>query len=231
MGPLLNKLYHALAIVSISTLLAIGGVMGVLIGGGKLTNDRAEFIVETLRGLHDDMINPPPEPESEPVEPTPDPVMSVDTVRAALSAKHLVDARIDRALTDLAHRQELLDQAAHELMTRGESFDAQVADWEAQRRRLLEADKDAGFKSLLDTVAKLDPKQGKAHLLYLWEQQPSDAVLVLNALSISKRQRILDEFTGPQETNVMNQLLERLRLMELDELVPQSGKTTGDAPS
>ncbi len=231
---MMGKLYSAIAVFCIATILSTSGIVGYLVSADHLTPQRWNVMVETLRGQHDDLFAEPNDPEGADAadpqqdQPLPTGQRTADALRAQLDEQQLLDARFERAMGDLAARKELLDQTLQELITRGEQFDARRQAWIGEQDRLRNAVVEEGFKAALETVEKMAPKQAKEHFIFMWNKEPADAVRMLNALSPSRRQRILDQFKTAEETQVMNGLLERLRLLELDSFAPESGKTGGN---
>ncbi|MBN2445925.1 MAG: hypothetical protein JXO22_04330 [Phycisphaerae bacterium] len=228
---MLGKLYGLLAVLSIATLLAGGGVTGYLAASGQLTPERMQLVGEVVRGEHDDLLVP--EEDAPTTQPALEPGAAIDArklelLRDSLGIRQLADARLERILSDITARQSLLDQSVQDLIVRGEHLDDEKTRWGDERAKLRSADLDEGFKSELETIEKLSPKQAKEHLVRTWDENPADAVRIVHALPVSKRQRILDQLKTPEELDVLHELLERLRLMELDDTAPTSGTTTGD---
>lgn len=231
---MLSRAYNALAIFSIATLLAGGGLVGYLGATGKLTQPRAQVVVETLRGEHDDLFAP--EEEAEEAAPATDPndptngeqpavasARAAETLRERWQAQGLLSAALERELNDVIARQRLLDQATQELIEQGEAFETAQERWRKERERIAQRDLDEGFKRELEYVEGLQPDQAKEHLLRVWDKQPIDAVRIINGLPTSKGRRILDQFKSPQELEIMHELLERLRRLGLEESAPTAG--------
>jgi hypothetical protein len=225
----LSKLYNLVAVVAIGSLLALGGLGGYLAGAGHLNRERVTLLAAVVRGEHDDLLHPEPEPEAdvatEPEEASG--VRAADALRTALLDKQLTDARLDRVLSDIAARQQLLDQAVQELVANTEVFESRKQEWVEQRQRMLAADQDAGFQRELEYVESLQPRQAKEHLVRTWQGSRADAIRLLRQMPVNKGRRVLEEFKTPEELDLMNELLEQLRMSDLEEIAPASGKTAG----
>lgn len=222
---MLTKLFNLLAVVSIGTLLAIGGIAGYLVGGGQLTPDRMRWMFEVARGDHDEKLTPEEMVDPNAAANAADETVILrerrtETLRDRIRAKHLLDAQVERALKNVVARQELLDQAMLELINKQETLASSREDWQKQRKRLLNADQEAGFKEELDTVTNLEAAQAKSHLVMKYSKDPAEAVRLLRAMPMNKRKRLLAELKTPQELQLMHELLEQLSNTELAEIAP-----------
>ncbi len=226
----MSKLYNLLAIFAISSLLASTGVLGYLVGAGKLSPLRAELIARVLRGELDAPPPPASQPAaSQPAEEEPRRARTADEVREMRRMEHLESLRLERARRDLAAQKELLDQALAHLVSEQEGLVKQRDEFEARRKRLAEADKDVGFQRELQYIAGLQPKQAKEHLLRSWAKQPADAVRLMMKLDVSKGKRILEQFKTPQEIETMHELLEQVRRQDSESDLAKSGTARGEA--
>jgi hypothetical protein len=228
----LAKLYNGLAILAIATTLAVGAFVGLLFGSERLTGQRIETIAAVLRGEYDDAAADAAttQPAEHGGAARPSGTRSAEQVRQALVGEQLRRAALERAARDVAARQELLDHAMQYLLTSQEQLEQDQAAWREKKRKETEALRDAGFQQELRLVSKLSPKLAKEHVVRSWQKHKADAVRLLQALSESKGQRILEQFKTPEEIDIMHQLLEQLRLQGTDEFAAGSGTTSGDAP-
>jgi hypothetical protein len=220
---MLTRLFNLLAIVSIGTLLAVGGIVGFLGQQGHLTGDRLQLIAEVVRGEHDDLLSeevvedPNAGIAEEPVHAA---GRSAEALRAKVGAQRLLDAKLERTLNNVVAQKRLLDQAMQELLNREESFASAQERWKSQRDKLQSADEDAGFQEEVTTVQSLDAAMAKEHLTRKYDKSPADAVRLFRALPVSNRKRILAELTTPRELDLMHELLEQLSNAELAEFAP-----------
>jgi hypothetical protein len=222
---MLTKLFNLVAVVSIGTLLALGGIVGYLSGSGQITPQRWQWMLEVARGEHDEVLTPQEAADpNAPVQQEDEAIFLRDqresNLRDRIRAKHLLDAQVERALKNVVARQELLDQAMQELLNKQDSFASSKEQWKDQRSKIMNADQEAGFKQELETVASLDSEQAKTHLVMKHATDPASAVRLLRALPVGKRKRILAELKTPQETKLMHELLEQLSNSELAEIAP-----------
>ncbi|TWT45436.1 hypothetical protein RAS1_18610 [Phycisphaerae bacterium RAS1] len=236
------KIYQLLAVVGIANLLAGGGVIGYLVATGKLTPQRLEHMAAALRGEAEPAGVSTSQPASAPADHATD-----DEVGAARSAGHAdahgvrpgetVDLRrrhaqlesllLERARQDIAARQRLLDSSLQTLMSKAEEFEAGKVSWQQQRKKLTEADSDAGFLREVEYVSGLSPRLAKEHLSRTWASHQPDAVRLFMKLSVAKGKKILEQMKTPDELKLMHELLEQLRLARVEGYADTSGKTDG----
>lgn len=222
---MLTKLFNLVAVVSIGTLLAIGGIGGYLVGGGQLTPERVRWMFEVARGDHDATLAPDDDGVDDSATSAADePVIlrekRTTNLRDRIRAKHLLDAQVERAIKNVVAKQELLDQAMQELINKEEAFSSSKDQWQDQRKKIMNADLEAGFKQELETVSSLEATQAKSHLVMKHAKDPASAIRLLRAMPISKRKRVLAELKSPQEMKLMHELLEQLSNPELAEIAP-----------
>lgn len=231
---MIRKLYHLLAILGIACTLGGGALVGTLVATGQLNAQRVDAIASILRG------ESPAAPASQPaasaparVEPGPAAARapSADEIARHQRETQLRRLALDRASADLRAQQELLGQAMHELIMRGEQFDQKRTDWLAQREKLMDESRDSGFAREVELLSNLAPKQAKEHLVRTWRKNKADAVRIMNALSTSKAKALLSQLKTPEETEVLHELMEQLRTQDVTALAPEAGTASDDDSS
>lgn len=230
---MLAKLYNGLAIISIASILAIGAMVGLLLGSGRLTPERLETIAQVLRGELDEQAEATDDAQAsgssseEAGQPGPATAASADEIRQQQREQQLTRALQERAQRDLRAQRELLDQALQRLITAEERFEEDRQAWKTKLEQRQGAVRDEGFEKELQFVAKLPPKQAKEHLVLKWKDEPAEAVRLLSALPVSTGKRVLEQLKTPQEIQIMHALLEQLSADDINPLEPGSGKTAG----
>jgi hypothetical protein len=222
------RIYDALAIIALSTLLSTSGLAAYLFSVGRLNVERLETIAAVLRG--ESLVAPgaaeaaaaPPPPSSQPALAQAEGAPTAEELREARRRGHIESLRLERARRDLEAQQRLLQLAMQQLIAEQESFTLQKSDFEQQRERLLKAELDEGFAKELEYVSGLPPKLAKEHILRSWEKHPVDAVRLFMRIDAGRGKRILEQFKSPAELRIMHELLERVRL---------SGATQAPAPA
>lgn len=232
------KLYQFLAIIGVANLFAGGGVIGYLVATGKLTPQHLEQMAAVLRGDTPALAVPTSQPASAPAgtgaaphgaatgdshAPAPRP-QTADERRKQAQVECLL---LERSRQDLVARQRLLDSSLQTLISKAEEFEAAKAAWEQQRKKLTEADSDAGFLREVEYVSGLPPKLAKEHISRTWATHRPDAVRLFTKLSVAKGKKILEQMKTPDELKLMHELLEQLRLAKVEGYAEESGKTDG----
>lgn len=228
---MLARLYGVLAALSIASMLAIGIFGSYLALSGRLSGERLAAVAAVLRGelpAAPAPAAPEPASQSQPAS-AEHRRRSADEIHQQHVQDQLTRALTERALRDIASRQELLDRALQHLIQEGEKFDKSRSDWLAQQEKLRQKVRDEGFEHELKLVAGLSPTQAKDHLLRKWSKHPADAVRLLRGMPASKATRILEQFRTAEELQTLHELLEQLGQQEADVKALESGKTSSDA--
>lgn len=226
---MLSKLYGLVAIMSVAALLAGSGFVGYLIYAGKLTEGRLDLVASVLRGELDDELDSEDAEtdaaagadEAEHV------VRSSEEIDAARRHQQMQSAVLDRAAADAGARQGLVDQTLQHLVKLQEQFRVEKEEW-VKRKETLAADaRDRGFLKELEYVGALSSKQAKGHIVRTWEKNKADVVRLFMAISSKKGKRIMGELKSPKELELLHELLEQLRLQDIDSLASESGRKPG----
>jgi hypothetical protein len=227
---MIGKLYNALAVVAIATLLSAGGLLGFLCGTGRLSAGRLERIAAVLRGELD-AVDPkqPSEPAAASAAIEGGAGSTGALAQRGRRADYLRGLAIERARRDVQARQQLLDQALHELLSNQETLASEKQVVAEQRKKLASPGPDKGFEQELEYVSGLAPKQAKEHLLRAFKKQPADAIRLLMNMDVGRGKRIFAQFKTPEELEIMSQLLEQLRVQNVDGYASESGTTDGKA--
>ena len=215
--------------IAIATLLSAGGFVGFLWGSGKLNTERVEAIAAVLRGQSGADADAVEADGSDVAASQPAAVRSpsAEEARQARRARERQAATLERAERDLAAQRTLLDQVIQNEIELRESFDRQKSAWIAQKEKLTEGLNEEGFK-LEVKYASMLPDLAKDHVISMWKKgQVADVVRLFRALDASKGRKILSEFKTAEEKQIFHQLMEKLRLPDVDGFVPGSGKSPG----
>ena len=227
---MMAKLYSMLAIFSIATMLATGGLCTFLYGSGKINAGRLDTIAAVLRGEFDESEQETPEEAAVAEENQQEEsgrAQSAEEVRAVRHQSHLRMQMLERARQDMTAQRRLLDQSLQYLIEKEEQVTQKHSDFTEQQKQLTEEVQDIGFERELEYVASLPPKQAKDHIIYTWNKRQADAVRLFMQLDVSKGKRILKEFKTPEEARITSQLLEQLRTQKLEDHASESGTTDG----
>ena len=226
---MISKIFNLLAVISIATLLALGGMAGFLFGSGRLNQPRIEKIAAVLRcELDDDTDSPEAAPNTQPAEADHGAGgrLSAEAIKFARYDDERRRAILERAEADVRAQRDLLNQALQDLVNSQESFERDKEEWQKRRKRLSQEQQDKGFLKELAYVKKLSAKQAKAHVLQTWKKHRADVVRLFNALKPREGQRILDEFKSTEELQIIHELLEQLRNQDMGDPPSTSGRTS-----
>jgi hypothetical protein len=226
---MIARIYNALAIVAIATLLAFNGFCAYLVGSGRLNAGRLATIAAVLRGELEYSAQAASAPEATQAAAQSLGGQSADPVRAARQAAALRGQMLERAKHDVEARQRLLDQALQHLLDEQEQAKAQQTAATRERAKG-SADQDPGFQRELEIVAGLPPAQAKEYIVRLWKKQPADAVRMVMNLDTSRVKKVFGQMKTPEEMEVISQLLEQLRQQDPESYAQESGTTEGAAP-
>lgn len=228
---MLGKIYSLLGFVGVAMLLGGGAFGGYLYFTGALSGDRVGRIAAILKGEEAaPAASQPAATQAAAVEP--EPTMAerpADEIKRQRREDRIRRALLERSKRDVIAQRELLETAIHELVTRGDAFDAEKQRWEEARKLADKEERDEGFEQYMTYFAKLPAKQAKDELIRTWKKQKADALRIMTAVKPTEGRKILELMTTPEEAEVRHELLEQIRNQAVDSFAPKSGKTSGDA--
>ncbi|MCG3126160.1 MAG: hypothetical protein CHACPFDD_00990 [Phycisphaerae bacterium] len=226
---MLSKVYHISAIGSIAVTIGVLGFAGYLFGVGRLNGERIEQIAAVLRGEGGGSATS--QPASQPVltveQVDEQRAQAVDELRKARRDEQIRRAVLERAAQEVNARQALLDRSLHQLVTLGEQFERDRASWREQQSKLAAKSQEGGFVKELEYVNALDPKQAKEHIVRAWRKSKADVVRLFMALETDKGTSILRQLKDGPELEILHELLEQLRIQDVDKFAAQTRTETG----
>lgn len=217
----MRTIWNALSILAIANLLGLGAFAGWLFMSDRLDGQRVEQIREMLsetinqeKARLDDEANALEEARLQAeadAKKTALPLGTMDSVSLKLELSEIDRQRLlrrQREMTDL----QLSLQRERELLDRDvASFEAEKADFESWRTRLLEIEGADQFKKTLATYEGMKAKDATASLQALLDLGDRDQVVTyLSAMDERKRTKIMTEF-NEADPGVAADLLEALR--------------------
>lgn len=226
----MSKLFNLLSIFSVATLLALAAVGVYLVAVGRLGPAEFDAISSILRGqLPAAYVAAASPATSQPVEPAvPTSAPAADEARSNRNRERLSRLTLERAAADVAARQALLNQSLQQLITLQEDFERRKKQWTEQQQKLASSALDRGFQKELDYVSNLAPKIAKDHVIRTWKKQPADVVKLFTAIERGKGQKILEQFKSDDELTIVHELLEQLRLQNVNTFASAPGIRPGD---
>jgi multidrug efflux pump subunit AcrA (membrane-fusion protein) len=168
----MRRIYHAVAMLAIIHLLVLTGLIGILVGTGRLDRDKAQQIAAVLRGerpLEAKAVAATSRPVIEPVLAR-DSSEKIEQANTNEEVQRLLDLRRQRELSD---RKNLVDAAMLSLTRQREAMAKQLADFEqAQRQAKIESEQAVPDRE----VAILSGLSAKSARDLLMKKQMPDAV-------------------------------------------------------
>lgn len=202
---MIRKLYHALALLALVNLFAMGGLIGFLVATDRLDKERVEQVAKVLRGQW------PQErvAASQPIEPPPPPKISREEIEAAQAKRELY------RLVDNRHQRESADRLALEnsihlqVLRRLEEIDRKNEEFKKQKQELAQQSQEEGFAQALDMYSNMEPKQAK-DLLRL-KQKDADVVALLMEMDPNRRKKIVNVCKTPEERIWIGRILNQIQ--------------------
>jgi len=228
----INRIFNIAAIFSIASLVAIGGFAGYLVAAGRVNAARLDKLAAVLRGEldGDHGAEASAEATSQPVATSrPASGQTLAELQRSQARDQVRRALLERAGADAEARQQLVDQALQELLALREEFERRKAAWEEERAKLTSELQDAGFQRELEYFGSLSPKLAKEHLLLTWQKHKADAVRLFMGLDPRKGKSILEQCKTDEEIKVMHELLEQIRLQDIEASVAGTRTAQGFA--
>lgn len=232
---MVSKLLTAIAIVSVATVLSVGGFTGFLVGSGRLNGPRVDLIASVLRGELDhwqpdaESATSQPAAASQPAtEPVPAERGEMSDAKGHTTLEML---RLDRERSDVDARRRLLDQVLKDVVVREEQLEKKQKDLTELKEKSTAAANDEGFQKELDYVSSLKPALAKEHLVRVWKQSKADAVRLMVNIDEGRGKRVLEQFKTPEEFQIMTDLLEQIRNQGVTAYAGKSGTTNGQSPT
>lgn len=219
---MIARLYSALGVFCVATFLAVGGFVAFLFGSHRLDARKLELVAAILRG------EPIGRLDAATTQPSSAPSAEAGRAHTDPRREDLRYHLLCRAEEDLKAQKRLLDQAMQHLLAEQDRLAREKAEWQQQQQRLTSQVKEAGTEREVEVVAGLAPKLAKEHIIRLWNRNKADAVALVMQLDVNKTRRILAQMKTPEEQKIMSELLEQLRLAQLEGEARESGTTGGD---
>lgn len=117
----------------------------------------------------------------------------------------LREAAIDKTLGQLHNLQNnvVIQRERHNQVVK--SFEQRLADYETNND-------DASLREVREMIENMRPKQAKAILVKMVEEESSkDVVGILGTLASDKQKKIIAEFKTPEEQEILNNLMKEIR--------------------
>ena len=206
MKTLLPVLWNFFLYFCLATLLAQGGIFVYLWLFGGLDGSRLASIVAVVQGI-------------EPVEEkTPEAGSRKTASTEQVSYEQILKERTAQSRS-LQLREDALNNALEQLRARQDALDKRVKQekqaretFEKQLKEIEETAASEGMENVRETLIKIDPAQAKTLLVGMYKNKEMRSIVLLLAdMDNSKRARIIGEFQTPEEVEILQEILDKLR--------------------
>jgi flagellar motility protein MotE (MotC chaperone) len=205
MNSTMKTLYHLIALIAITHLLVIGGLVGYLLGSGKLNRQSASTIAAALRG--ETLV---PATATAPAASQPVAVEAPD--RHSFESIEMQLAMLDREKRFVTDRYSSLKAAELKLIQDREALNQKQHGFTRQVKVQRQASEDAGFAKALALYTQMPPEAAKEDFMKL---DIDIVVRYLMNMPKQKSAKILEEFEQPDEQNRRQEITERIRTQQL----------------
>jgi len=197
----IRKAYQILAMLAVLHLLALGGGVGYLAARGKLDAARMAKLVEVFK----DVEEPAEQSVDGPiVEPTPEPLPSVESIKQRQIEDEIVRRNAVRHQAELDQRQAAIQLEIVELERQRAEFERYRNQIVQQHEARDEVDQSRGFKKELELFSQMKPRQSFEFLL---AKRPEDAAHLLLEMPARTAKKVAESAKTPEERQAMGSIL------------------------
>lgn len=204
----MKRVYHALALIAIINLFAVGGLVGYLFASGRLNEERVNQIGEVLRGEYPVK----EEPTTQPAAVAEKPLQSREEI-AAVQAKRefyqLVGARHEREMVD---RKALNESIQLQVLRRLEDIEQKSEQFQQQKTAFEAESEQEGFTQALEMYSAMDPKLAKD--LLRTREKDADVVRLLVQMDSNKRKKIINACKAQEERVWIGRILNQVQKLD-----------------
>ncbi len=225
---MIRSLWTLITVLAIANLLALLGLVGWLVGSGRLDADRFNDIRETLGETIVDqetrvaslerertMEEAAAEAERRALIP---PLTAADRLRNVNESEEVTRQRRERLTRDVRDLQRTLDRERETLDDRVAAFNQERDEFEMMRNRIRAIEGEEQFLKAVGHLQAQKPAKARDILQALMDAGEMDqAVAYLNAMSARQAAKVIGAFEEPA---VAADLLERLRTRGTENRAP-----------
>ncbi len=220
-----KRAYHTVALFALLNVLAVGGLVGYLVGSGVLDVKKGRRLVSVMRG--EDLTQTDTTPAETPVDATMEPAETPTTGEAVAESQmgvEIMRREGERIKAELDQRLALNNSILLRVMTERERFQREQDEAANQQEASRKLRGEEGFKKQLAILESLNPKIAVQHLLAV--SDPDDAARILLQIDTRKAKKIVESAKSGDEIEKMKLILRRVR-----EVAPeQSAELAAEEP-
>jgi hypothetical protein len=203
---MMRRLYHILALIGLINLFAVGGLAGFLFISGRLNAQRVDQIGVVLRGEFPTSQPATTQPAQAAARPEPS---KAEIARMAAQREYfeLVAKRHEREMND---KHSLNQEIQLQVQQEREEIEKKKAEFEAQRKKVLEQSQQDGFARTLELYSTMDPNKAKDLLRSPANTKDADVVQLLMQMDASRAKKIVNACKTPEELAWIGRILNQI---------------------
>lgn len=198
---MLQRLYHALAILAIAHLVAIAGIAVHLVVSGRLDAQKAEMVAQILRG---EPLAAATQPAASQPAPETEAAQQAIVLPQTEQDRQLLQALLERERAEIRYREELAEREKLALMREREELEKLRARIEAERRAREATSQAEGFTKELEVLSSVKAKQRK---LLLMQKEDAEVVRLLKAMDPRLAKQVIEACKTPEEMAWISRIL------------------------
>ncbi len=202
-----KRAYHTVALFALLNVLAVGGLVGYLVGSGVLDVEKGRRLVSVMRG--EDLTQTDTTPAEAPADATTEASTAGEAVAESQMDDEIMRREGERIKAELDQRLALNNSILLRVMTERERFQREQVEAARQQEASRKQRGEEGFKKQLAILEALSPKIAVQHLLAV--SDPDDAARILLQIDTRKAKKIVESAKSGDEIEKMKLILRRVR--------------------
>jgi len=210
MGKMLRLASSAFVYACIATILAQGIGLAVLAATGVLTQEKMYDVLAVAYGI--DLAELEAKHQAIAMAQSTEQPAFEDIVEARAMKRldlELREQAVENGLDDLRNLQA-------QLVTERKRYDDLRKSFDKNLKQLAKDTKNAALLEVQQTLEAISPKQAKEQILIMLDDDDADAadsvVVIMKAMPLDKRKKLIAEFKTPEEVTKLAQILRQIRL-------------------
>ena len=201
---MLNKLMTAFAAFCVATVITQILLGSYMLGSGRVSSDTVTQIIALVNGIDisGDRLRKIFKQAEDREQPDFDEI---------LEARKLDSFDMEMRLNTQQKFRSELSVMLDELKNERDRFDARLSTFQNELEEIREGTQQKGLMEVQRTLQSLDAAQAKELLLMMYDDERiDDVVTIIQAMPTEKRKDIMTEFTNPQESEKLYDILSRI---------------------
>jgi len=205
----MRRVLQAISLFAVTQLLAIGGLVGYLVGTGRLNAERADQIAKVLRG---EWPKPAP-PATQPVEPKSVPETASSQLVRSREQREFYSLLAQRQVRELEDRARLNRMIQLDVVQKLEEIEKRQQEMQDRQKERSQRPARDGFSKEIEVFSTIEAT--RARKLLMGQREP-DAVRLLMELDPGRVRKIVDTCKTTEEMDWARRILAQLHSPEDD---------------